>query len=74
MNKQQLKKDLADFAGGAGVMSPQQVGKFLGIGSTATATFLQGLDHIGAKRGKRYSIDDIAAKIMKERIMGTWSE
>ena len=70
MDKKQLKKDLSASVGGAGVMSPAEVGRFLGFGATATKTWLRGLDHFGSGRGKRYSCDDIAAKIMEERTVG----
>ncbi len=67
MTKTQLKKDLSASVGGAGVMSPAEVGRFLGLGATATKSWLKGLEHFGSGRGKRYSCDDIAAKIMDER-------
>ena len=67
MTKTQLKKDLSASVGGAGVMSPAEVGRFLGFGPTATKNWLRGLDHFGSGRGKRYTCDDIATKIMEER-------
>lgn len=70
MTKTQLKRDLSASVGGAGVMSPAEVGRFLGFGATATKSWLKGLEHFGSGRGKRYSCDDIAAKIMSERTVG----
>lgn len=67
MDKAQLKKDLSASVGGAGVMSPAEVGRFLGFGSTATKNWLRGLECFGSGRGKRYTCDDIARRIIEER-------
>ena len=67
MDKKQLKRDLSASVNGAGVMSPAEVGRFLGFGPTATKSWLRDLEHFGSGRGKRYTCEDIATKIMEER-------
>ena len=70
MNKAQLKRDLSASVNGAGMMRPKDVQKFLGYCKSKTSDWLSDVDATGKFKGKLYSVDDIADKLMKERIVG----
>lgn len=70
MNKAQLKRDLSASVNGAGMMRPKDVQKFLGCCKETARKWLMDVDATGEFKGKMYSVDDIADKLMKSRIIG----
>ena len=70
MDKNTIKRELIQSAGGAGLVSMAQIGIFTGYRRTALQELCRGLDHIGSGKGKRFSAGDVAERIVSMKIPG----
>ena len=67
MNKAQLKRELSQSVNGAGMMTMEEVQRFLGRSREYTRQFLKEVDSIGQHKGRMFYVGDIAEKIMEMR-------
>lgn len=70
MEKGELKRALTASVNGAELMTPKQLGRFLGKEKDYVRDFCRGMDCIGSGRGKMYFVGDIAERLMSLRTLG----
>lgn len=70
MNRTDLKRALSATANGAEMMTPKQIGQFLGKERDYVREFCRDLDRIGTGKGMMFFVGDIADKLMEQRIPG----
>lgn len=70
MNKRELTKDIQSAIGGKGLISKNQLAKYLGKSRNTKSEnedlgrFLKGLQYIPDGRGKKYFVADVAERIL----------
>lgn len=70
MNKQEIVRDIRSCVGNKGVISKNQLSKYLGIDrhNKKLLEYIEGLPYIPDGRGNKYYIQDIAGRIIDKTI------
>ena len=75
MNKMELTRDIREAVGGGGMITKNQLAKYLHISrsnnmSGDISQYLEGLSYIPDGRGRKYFIPDVAGKILERSVRG----